>query len=91
MNYGDYKYFWQVPHWPHIRYDLDVFTFPSRKSAGHWAATGPARGHWGRITKPASIALLTDNVNKTSEIEDEHLNFASVRSSIVRRLSVDVD
>lgn len=38
----------------------------------------------------ASLAALTDDVIKTSEIEGEHLNVASVRSSIARRLGVDI-
>lgn len=38
----------------------------------------------------ASLAALTDDVVKTSEIEGEHLNVESVRSSIARRLGVDI-
>lgn len=38
----------------------------------------------------ASLLALTDDVVKTSEIEGEHLNVVSVRSSIARRLGVDV-
>jgi len=38
----------------------------------------------------ASLAALTEDVVKTSEIEDEHLNVESVRSSIARRLGVDI-
>ncbi len=38
----------------------------------------------------ASLAVLTDDVVKTSEIEGELLNVASVRSSLARRLGVDI-
>ena len=38
----------------------------------------------------ASLAALTEDVVKTSEIEGEHLSVASVRSSIARRLGVDI-
>jgi Fic family protein len=38
----------------------------------------------------ASLTALTDDVIKTSEIEGEHLNVASVRSSIARRLGVEI-
>ena len=38
----------------------------------------------------ASLAALTDDVIKTSEIEGEPLNLESVRSSIARRLGVDI-
>jgi Fic family protein len=38
----------------------------------------------------ASLAALTEDVLKTSEIEGERLDGASVRSSIARRLGVDI-
>ena len=38
----------------------------------------------------ASLVALTDDVVKTSEIEGEVLNVESVRSSIARRLGVDI-
>jgi hypothetical protein len=38
----------------------------------------------------ASLAALTDDVIKTSEIEGEHLNVALVHSSIARRLGVEI-
>ncbi len=38
----------------------------------------------------ASLAALTEDVVKTSEIEGEVLNVESVRSSIARRLGVDI-
>jgi len=38
----------------------------------------------------ASLSVLTEDVIKTSEIEGEQLNIESVRSSIARRLGVDI-
>ena len=38
----------------------------------------------------ASLSALTEDVVKTSEIEGEQLNVQSVRSSIARRLGVDI-
>ena len=38
----------------------------------------------------ASLAALTEDVVKTSEIEGEQLNVEFVRSSIARRLGVDI-
>jgi Fic family protein len=38
----------------------------------------------------ASLGALTEDVVKTSEIEGEHLDVESVRSSIARRLGVDI-
>ncbi|AVR88457.1 Fic family protein [Thauera aromatica] len=47
---------------------------------------GDAGGGFSRKRK----CSLTDDVVKTSEIEGEYLNVASVRSSIARRLGVDI-
>jgi Fic family protein len=38
----------------------------------------------------ATLSTLTEDVVKTSEIEGAHLDFQSVRSSIARRLGVDI-
>ena len=38
----------------------------------------------------ASLLTLTEDVLKTSEIEGEHLNADSVRSSIARHLGIDI-
>lgn len=42
-----------------------------------------------RDSPQANLLALTDDVVKTTEIEGEHLDAASVRSSIARRLGVD--
>src|SRR5690606_19855054 len=42
------------------------------------------------LRNQASLAALTEDVVKTSEIEGEQLNVESVRSSIARRLGVDI-
>ncbi|WP_445657514.1 Fic family protein [Achromobacter sp. NCFB-sbj8-Ac1-l] len=91
MKRGDYLYLWQAPEWPEWRYDLATVAEPmvriSRAQGlllGRLADVGP------RLQGEASLAALTDDVIKTSEIEGEHLNVASVRSSIARRLGVDI-
>ncbi len=42
------------------------------------------------LRNQASLAVLTEDVVKTSEIEGEQLDVESVRSSIARRLGVDI-
>ena len=91
MNYGDYLYMWQTPDWPQWRYDLAVLARPlvevSRAQGlllGRLADVGAA------TRDQANLLALTDDVVKTSEIEGDHLNVASVRSSIARRLGVDI-
>lgn len=91
MNRGDYTYVWQAPDWPTWRFDLAAL-------AGSMAAVSHAQGLlMGRLAdvgltlrEQASLAALTDDVVKTSEIEGETLNTHSVRSSIARRLGVDI-
>lgn len=91
MNSGDYTYIWQTGDWPAWRYDLAALAGPlaevSRAQGlllGRLADVGLA------LRDQASLAALTEDVVKTSEIEGEQLNAASVRSSIARRLGVDI-
>lgn len=91
MNSGDYKYIWQSNDWPNWHYDLAALAWPlaevSRAQGllmGRLADVGMA------LRDQASLAALTDDVVKTSEIEGEQLNVESVRSSIARRLGVDI-
>ena len=91
MNSGDYKYIWQASDWPSWRYDLAALAVPlaevSRAQGllmGRLADVGMA------LRDQASLAALTEDVVKTSEIEGETLNVESVRSSIARRLGVDI-
>lgn len=91
MKRGDWTYIWQDPDWPFWRYD-------NARLAGALARTSLAQGLLvGRLTDvgntlqaQASLVALTDDVVKTSEIEGERLNAESVRSSIARRLGVDI-
>lgn len=89
MNRVDYL--WQRSDWPNWRYDLAALTalltavsHAQGRLLGRLADVGfDLRNH-------ACLAALTDDVVKTSEIEGEHLNVESVRSSIARRLGVDI-
>lgn len=89
MNYGEY--IWQSPHWPAWRYDIATLAEPlavvSRAQGlllGRLADVGMA------LRDEASLAALTEDVVQTSAIEGETLNVASVRSSVARRLGVDI-
>ncbi|WP_373506426.1 Fic family protein [Thiocapsa sp.] len=91
MNSGDYKYIWQANDWPNWRFDLTTL-------AGPMADVSRAQGLlMGRLVDvgmalrdQASLGALTEDVVKTSEIEGEQLDVGSVRSSIARRLGVDI-
>ncbi|HIE1652872.1 TPA: Fic family protein [Burkholderia cenocepacia] len=91
MMSGDYTFIWESADWPAWRFDLAALATPladvSRAQgmlAGRLADIGLA------LRDEASLAALTDDVVKTSAIEGENLNVASVRSSIARRLGVDI-
>ncbi|MVW78093.1 Fic family protein [Bordetella sp. 02P26C-1] len=89
MKYGEY--IWQSPHWPDWCYDLAALAEPlaavSRAQGlllGRLADVGMA------LRAEASLAALTEDVVQTSAIEGETLSVASVRSSVARRLGVDI-
>ena len=91
MNGGYYTYIWQASDWPTWRFDLAALAQPladvSRAQGllmGRLADVGMA------LRDQASLSVLTEDVIKTSEIEGEQLNALSVRSSIARRLGVDI-
>ncbi|MCX7241312.1 MAG: Fic family protein [Burkholderiales bacterium] len=91
MNSGEKLYIWQADDWPQWRYDhsalTGVLTDVSRAQGmllGRLADVGLA------LRDQVSLAALTDDVVKTSEIEGEVLDVQSVRSSIARRMGVDI-
>ena len=88
---GDYMYIWQRSDWPQWQYDL-----PRLSSA--LAEVSMAQGILlGRLMdvgvgqrELVSLSALTEDVVKTSAIEGEQLDVESVRSSLARRLGVDI-
>ena len=91
MNSGDYKYIWQASDWPSWRYDLAALAVPlAEVSRAQGLLMGRLADVGMTLRDQASLAALTEDVVKTSEIEGETLNAESVRSSIARRLGVDI-
>lgn len=91
MESGECKYIWQAEDWPNWRYDLAALAEPMAEVSraqglllGRLADVGLA------LRDQASLAALTEDVVKTSAIEGERLDAGSVRSSIARRLGVDI-
>jgi Fic family protein len=91
MKSGEYKYIWQASDWPNWRFELAVLAEPMAEASraqgllmGRLADVGMA------LRDQASLAALTEDVVKTSEIEGDRLDVESVRSSIARRLGVDI-
>ncbi len=91
MNSGDYKYIWQAADWPQWRYDLGALVaLLSDVSRAQGLLMGRLADVGMTLRDQASLSALTEDVIKTSEIEGEQLDAASVRSSIARRLGVDI-
>lgn len=91
MKSGDKRYIWQRNDWPHSVYDhqrLSALLAQVHRAQGHLLGRMHDLGL--DLRDLASLRILTEDVLKTSEIEGEKLNPDSVRSSIARRLGVDI-
>lgn len=88
---GDDDYIWQAEDWPHWRFDLASLA-PALAEVSH--AQGLLLGRLAdagmALREQTRLSALTQDVVKTSEIEGEQLPVDSVRSSIARRLGVDI-
>jgi len=85
------EYSHQLPDWPRYRWDREKLAEPlaavSRQQGrliGHMEALGF------QLRQEAVLQTLTADVLKTSEIEGEKLDAEQVRSSIARRLGIDI-
>ncbi len=91
MNCGEKCYIWQADDWPNWHYDLSALTWSlTEVSRAQGVLLGRVADVGLALRDQASLAALTEDVVKTSEIEGEVLNVESVRSSIARRLGVDI-
>jgi Fic family protein len=91
MNCVDKSYIWQRNGWPHWVYDhprLAPLLAQVQRAQGY--LMGRMHGLGLDARDQATLRVLTEDVLKTSEIEGEQLNADSVRSSIARRLGVDI-
>lgn len=91
MNGGEKLYIWQADDWPQWRYDLSALAGPlTDVSRAQGVLLGRLADVGMTLRDQASLAALTEDVVKTSEIEGEVLDVQSVRSSIARRMGVDM-
>ncbi len=91
MKSDEYKYIWQSPDWPQWHFDLAALAEPmARVSLAQGLLMGRLTDVGMGLRDQASLAALTEDVIKTSEIEGERLDAESVRSSIARRLGVHI-
>lgn len=84
-------YLWQRPDWPRWRFDAMALAAPLaevHRAQGHLAGRMADLGLAQR--DQATLQTLTQEVVTTSAIEGEALDLHAVRSSIARRLGVDI-
>jgi Fic family protein len=83
-------YIYQLPDWPHFTWDQQAIGRPLaavRHRQGRLIGRMQALGF--PLREEAVLQTLTEDVLKSSEIEDDILDEAQVRSSIARRLGMD--
>lgn len=84
-------YIWAAEDWPEWRYDLASLTgLIAEVSRAQGLLFGRLADVGSPLRDEASLAALTEDVTKTSEIEGERLDVASVKSSIARHLGVEI-
>ena len=84
-------YIYDRPDWPQFHWDHDRLAerlAAVRHQQGRLMGRMDALGF--NLREEALLRTLTQDVLKTSEIEGEHLDADQVRSSIARRLGMDV-
>ena len=85
------RYIWQLPDWPHLVFDAAALAAPL---AQVHRAQGMLVGRMGELglaqRDQATLQVLTQEVITTSAIEGEQLDLDAVRSSVARKLGLDI-
>lgn len=84
-------YLWQLTEWPALAWDdQSLSTLLARVSRKQGRLLGKMEALGFELRDEANLRTLTEDVVKSSEIEGEELERDQVRSSIARRLGMDV-
>ncbi len=84
-------YIWEQPDWPNLRWQDAIIAAPLaavRHDQGRLIGRMEVLGL--KLREEAVLQTLTQDVVKTSEIEGEQLDATQVRSSLARRLGIDI-
>lgn len=84
-------YIYQQPEWPEFRWDSGrvlALLAEVRHGQGRWIGRMESLGF--HLRNQAELSTLTEDVLKTSEIEGERLPTEQVRSSIARRMGLEI-
>src|SRR5512139_3182505 len=92
MNSGEYlKYIWQRPEWPQWRFDAGRLSeLLAKVTLARGRLLGGMQALGFKLGEETTLRVLTEDVIKSSEIEGEKLDQESVRSSLARRLGLDI-
>src|SRR5918995_2479882 len=85
------KYIHELSNWPKFQWDEGRLATPlaaARHLQGRLVGQMEALGF--RVREEAVLRTLTEDVLKSSEIEGERLDADQVRSSVARRLGIDI-
>ena len=85
------RYIHELPDWPNFRWDSSALAEPLamvRHRQGLLLSRMNGLGF--DLRTEASLQTLTQDITKSSEIENDMLDMAQVRSSIARRLGIDI-
>jgi Fic family protein len=84
-------YIWQRSDWPRFYWD-DSVVAPTisriRQDIGYVLAMADSAGLDSR--QKTELAFLSDSIDSSGQIEGENLGFDAIRSSVARRLGVDI-
>jgi len=84
-------YLWEKPEWPALTWDDKRLAQPlARASREQGRLLGKMEALGFELRGEAHLRTLTEDVVKSSEIEGEQLEHDQVRSSIARRLGMDI-
>mgnify|MGYP000203088651 CR=1 FL=1 len=91
MKRGEKHYIWQQKAWPNWQYNhKELAPLLAKVHLAQGQLQGRMHDLGMNLRDHAALRVLTEDVLKTSEIEGESLNPDSVRSSIARRLGLDI-
>jgi Fic family protein len=86
------KYIHEAPGYPHFTWDSDkIMNLLAQVSVAQGRLLGKMQQFGFGVQQEAMLDALTEEITKSSEIEGEILNSEQVRSSLARRLNINLE